>query len=387
VGTVTDAINQNLDELTAKAIASLNRASEDLAAWVDLVRDPEEPWAFRWSRESVRGANVGATNYILQAASFSGVLDRILTPEQKKQGTEWIGSLEVGKNTYTDPALVDRKPPNWDDNAENWPPDGAHKEAINQYARGCLRFYGEDALDQLAGPPPPTWPQKGDTDVLDWIKKVEPNWSWIGRMFHRLLPWYHEGAISKELLQECVAYANSRQDPGTGFWGHGIQTTFKLLITMHDPSELPVPRADKIIDSVLRVMDRSTYDDNLFPCEEFDAFYDLAIAATSAPGYREEEIKKVAAHRVHYILESYRQADGGLSSYLNHCIPTWLKWDMAPAIPQGDAFGWGIYGYGINICVDILGIGDKTPWTGKWRQREEYDTSVFIEVGKELLTV
>ena len=384
MGTVTDALNQDLDKLTARAIVSLNRASEDLVSWVDLVRHPEKPWALGWSKESVRGSNVGASNYILQAASFSGVLDQILTPEQKKQGAEWIHSLEVGENVYSDPALLDRKPPAWNDDEENWPPDGAHKEAINQYARGCLRFLEDSTIDQIAGPPPPTWPQKGDTDVLDWIKKVEPNWSWIGRILHRVIPWYHEGAVSKELLRECMDYVHSRQDPETGFWARGIQTTFKLLIPVHDPAELHVPRADKIIDSVLRVMEKPTYDDNLFPCEEFDAFYDLALAATSAPGYREGEIKKVAAHRIHYILESYRQADGGLSSYLDRCIPTWLKWDMAPAVPQGDAFGWGIFGYGINICVDILGIADQTSWTGKWRQREEYDTSVFIEVGKEI---
>ena len=235
-----------------------------------------------------------------------------------------------------------------------------------------------------AGPPPPSWPQKGDTGVLDWIKKVEPNWSWIGRILHRVFPWYHEGAVSKDMLQECMDYVHSRQDPETGFWANGIQTTFKLLIAVHDPAELPVPRAERIIDSVLRVMDRPTYDDDLFPCEEFDAFYDLAIAWTSAPGYRDDEIKKLAAHRSHYILESHRQRDGGLSSYLDRCIPTWLKWDMAPAIPQGDAFGWGIYSYGINICVDVLGIQDQVSWTGKWRQRDEYDTSVFTEVGKEL---
>ena len=76
-----------------------------------------------------------------------------------------------------------------------------------------------------------------------------------------------------------------------------------------------------------------------------------------------------------------------LSSYLDRCIPTWLKWDMAPAILQGDAFGWGIYSYGINICVDILGIANQVPWSGKWRQRDEYDTSAFVVVGKELSQV
>jgi len=152
MGTVTDAVSQDLDELTTKAITSLRRSSEDLVAWCDLVRDPLKPWAFRWSKDSVRDANVGACNYILQAASFCGVLDRVLTPQQKKQGAAWIRSLEDGENTYSDPALLDRKPPAWDDSAENWPPDGAHREAINQYARGCLRFYEDEPLDQLARP-------------------------------------------------------------------------------------------------------------------------------------------------------------------------------------------------------------------------------------------
>jgi hypothetical protein len=193
MGAVADAINQDLDDLTTNAIASLRRASEDLVAWVDVVRDPEKPWALGWAKESARGANVAATNYILQTASFCGVLHRVLTPEQKQQGTAWIRSLAVGENVYVDPALLDRKPPDWDDCQENWPPDGAHKEAVNQYARGCLRFYEGSPLDQLAGPTPPSWPQKGDTDVLDWIKQVEPNWSWIGRIIHRLIPWYHQG--------------------------------------------------------------------------------------------------------------------------------------------------------------------------------------------------
>ena len=75
MGTVTDAINQNLDELTTKAITSLKRASEDLVRWVDLVRDPEKPWALGWSKKPVRGANVAATNYTLQTAAFCGVLN------------------------------------------------------------------------------------------------------------------------------------------------------------------------------------------------------------------------------------------------------------------------------------------------------------------------
>jgi len=97
-----------------------------------------------------------------------------------------------------------------------------------------------------------------------------------------------------------------------------------------------------------------------------------------------EDIRKVAAYRVSYILDSHRQLDRGISSYSDRCIATWLKYDMAPALPQGDAFAWGIYGYGLNICVDLLNIADQCSWAGKWRQRDEYDTSVYVEVGKEL---
>jgi hypothetical protein len=385
MGTVTDAISRDLDTLTADAVDALNRASEDLVAWCDVVRDPQMPWAFGWAKESVRGANVAATAYILGAAERCGVLDRALTPEQKARGIEWIASLEVGEDIYTDPALLDRKPPNWRDDRENWPPDGAHQEAVNQYARSCLPFYTGKRVDQLAGPPPSTWPQKGDTDVLDWIKQVDPNWIWIGRIVRRVMAWYHEGAVPKQVLTECMDYVYDRQDPKTGFWGNGIQPTFKALITIFDTSELPVPRAKQIIDTVLSIMDLPTYDDNLFPCEEFDAFYNIALAWTSAPGYREQDIRRLAALRTAYILNTRRQADRGLSSFVDRCIPTWLDFDMAPAIPQGDAFGWGIYSSGIAICIDMLGLAGRTPWLGKWRRRDDHDTQVFIEVGKELM--
>ena len=79
MGTVAEAQKYSLDELTEMAIASLNRASEDLVSWVDLVREPENPWAFTWSEDSVRGANVGAANCILGVAS-PGLLDRQVAP-------------------------------------------------------------------------------------------------------------------------------------------------------------------------------------------------------------------------------------------------------------------------------------------------------------------
>ena len=114
---------------------------------------------------------------------------------------------------------------------------------------------------------------------------------------------------------------------------------------------------------------------------------DYAVLEARAIGSlnRDEEIKKLAAYRIGHILDTRRRDDGGISSYADRCIPTWLKWDMAPALPQGDVFGWCIYSAGMNICVDMLGIADRVSWTGRWRQRDQYDTTPFVEVGKSLL--
>ena len=384
MGTVADACGQDYASLEDGAVAALERAAAELVTWVELIRDPHAPWSFRWAPDSTRSANVAATHYILGAAERCGVLDRVLSAEQKYKGAEWIHSLEEGEDVFNDPALLESKPSAWDDSQEAWPPDGAHREAINQYARGCLRYYEDDRTDPLGGPPPPAWPQKGDAHVLEWIKGVEPNWSWIGRIIRRLFLWTHEGAIPPALLHECMRYAYSRQGLDTGFWGGGIQPTFKFLICVLDPVELPVPRARRVVDSVLRVMDEPTYDNNLFPCEEFDGFYDIALAWTTAPAYREEEIRKLAAHRIIHILQSRGQAGGGISSYPDRCMPTWLRWDMAPPLPQGDVFAWAIFSAGMNICVDLLGIADRVSWTGRWRQRDDFDTTPFVEVGRSL---
>ena len=56
---------------------------------------------------------------------------------------------------------------------------------------------------------PLTWPQKGDTDVLDWIKEVEPNWSWIGRIIHH--PTGLQPALRRQVEQGGTAVTASAQ--------------------------------------------------------------------------------------------------------------------------------------------------------------------------------
>ena len=378
-------LEQDLDRLRAGAVERLTAASDGFVRWADRVRDPQAPFRMRWAVDSVRSANVAATNYILGQLKEAGILDRVLDADQQRLGREWIESLQVVPGSYEDPALLAYKPPNWDDAAEPWPPTAAHKEAMNQYSHGCLRGYGVDGVDQLQIPPPPDWPQQDEPErVLPWIKSVEPNWSWVGRMVKRLADWHLAGTTPIDPLLECLRWVYSRQDPDTGFWGRGIQTTFKIIIAVLEPLGLTVPRADTLIDSVLARMYHPGYDDNLFPCEEFDAFYDLAAANDHAPGYRREEILKLAAHRIAFILDTHLQADEGLESYPDRCIPTWLMWDMAPTVPQGDAFGLAIYGAGFTICVDLLDIRRETGWRGAWRYGHAHDDTAYKRLGAEV---
>ena len=375
---------QDLDALRGRAARDLVAATDGLVRWADRVRDPEAPFRFRWAVDALRAADVASTSYILNRLVDTGVLDRVLTTKQQSDGRRWIRSLETAPESYEDPALLAYKPPGWDVEAEPWPPTGAHKEAMNQYARGCLRGYGDLALDAIQGPPPPDWPQQHQADqVLAWIQRVEPNWSWIGRMIRRLMDWHLAGAISFDPLLECLRWAYSRQDPDTGFWAGGIQTTFKIIISVLQPLGLPVPQPERLVDSVLRTMYRPDYDDDLFPCEEFDAFYDIAAAWQQVPEYRRGEVLKWAAHRISYILATHVQQDEGLASYPDRCIPTWLMWDMARPLPQGDAFGLAIFGSGFDICVDLLGIQQQTGWAGRWRF-DARDADSYRELGREV---
>ncbi len=216
--------------LKKQAVDKLNSAAEGYVRWANLVRDQKEPYRFYWSAHHLRDADVGSTSYILSGLARAGVLDQVLTKEQKQQGIAWIKSLEVEANSYEDPALLAYKPPMWNDEAETWPPTSGHKEVMDRYARYCLHHYGYGGIDRLQGPPPPDWPQVNEVDkVLDWIKKVEPNWSWISYMIRRLMDWHIAGLIAIDPLIDCLKYVYSKQDLETGFWANGIQTTFKIL--------------------------------------------------------------------------------------------------------------------------------------------------------------
>jgi hypothetical protein len=380
--TVDKVLAQPLDDLKKITIEKLSHVRDGLVRWADRVRDEQAPYRFKWAVKSLRDYNVAAGSYIMSGLQRAGVLDQVLSDDDRAGGVEWIKSLEDGSAGYVDPALVAYKPPGWEKTGEGWPPTGAHKEAMNQYAQGCLRMYGVE-VPTHSTEPPPDWPQVDQADqVLDWIKDHERNSSWVARMIRRLANWHLAGKIDIQPLLDCLEFIYSRQDPKTGHWSGHTNQTFKLLIAVFEPLGLPLPRAEKIVDSVLADMYRPDYDDgSVFPCTEFDSFYDIAVCWHHVPGYREEEVLKWAAHRMAHIVDTRVQKDEGIASYRDHCIPTWLQFDMAEKLPQGDAFGIGIFTAGFAICIDMLGIAVATGWPGEWEPEKD---QAYLELGKKV---
>ena len=84
---VERVLAQDLGALRGRAVADLVAATEGLLRWADRVRDPHAPYRFRWAVESLRAADVASTSYILNRLVDAGAIDRVLTPQQQRDGT------------------------------------------------------------------------------------------------------------------------------------------------------------------------------------------------------------------------------------------------------------------------------------------------------------
>ena len=96
-------------------------------------------------------------------------------------------------------------------------------------------------------------------------------------------------------------------------------------------------------------------------------------------GYREEELKKLAAHRIVRIVQLVQQADGGFSATRTCCTTSFVGFDMAPPILQGDVHA-GIFAQAIGECVDILGIQERARVPGMTRHPAAEDADLRRQV-------
>jgi len=379
--------NESLESLTELAIEGLNNVNESVKRWVDKVRPKGKPGQFKWAIETTRDANIASTAYLLGAFKKMGIYDDIITEEDKKAGIEWVNSMHIVNQQYVDPALYNRKTPGWDEK-EPWP-SPSMKVGVSQYSQSVLNGYGID-IKLPPSPPPDEWPQSDNPEGAIEFIKTRPwdtnAWgagSHAMRMATWILQWYREGKIDIDPFIRAINYFYEIQDVETGLWGakslpkyNRINGTFKLFPLMRDQLDLPLPYAEKIIDQVMDEFYRPDYDKGLGACDEWDNWYVIALSLEKTDDYRLDEIMKMSAYRISRVIELFSQSDNGLSYSPDCCVTNWIGFDMAPALRQGDVMGPGILSSGINVCIDLLGINDKTSWTGDWHLRQRDDLSL-----------
>ena len=377
--------DEPLDTLRTRALEALERQRAGLADWVSRVRGEEgRAGRFRWAKQTTRGANVGATNYVLGALIHSGLFDHAITEEDANAGIAWIDALEGEAGQFHDPALLDRPPPGWPQ-GEPWP-SPAMQQAVNQYATSVRRRY-QGGMAERHGDlrPPAGWPQPedGPQAALAWIKTRpydENAWSACShamRMASLMLQWHKDGWFGIDPVIEAVRFFYEIQDPETGLWGTPdqrknvrINGTFKLFPLLREQLDLPIPHAERVIDQVIAEWGRPDYDERASGCDEWDNWYVVALLRPLVPEHRGDEIERIAAYRIARTVEVFGQPDGGLSFHPGVASRHWNGFDMIEgAVAQSDAQGAATLSRGLTVCVDLAGLNGATSWTDQWRHR------------------
>ncbi len=381
--------NPNLAASLEDAVEKLNASCDNILRWIDVVR-PEDGTRgrFKWAAQSSRGANIGSTFYVLSGLELAGLIQRLITPEDKAAGIAWLAAMERDEGQFIDPELWERRSPHWPEHAP-WP-SAPMRATVNQYAQGCRGIYRGERVDDLAASaPPPGWPQADDdpADTIEWIRQRpfhENAWSagsHATRMLCFLLRWQAEGRFPMEGIVHTLRYLYEIQDPHTGLWGAPgqprnirINGAFKLFVSLVDQLELPVPYGRKLIDEVMDELTREGYEQEAGGCDEFDNWYVLSLLHGQNPDYRNRAIKEQAVRSLHRIVDSHTCPDGGFSyGPRGQCASSWVGFDMcAEAMDQGDAIGFAVLARAISLCVDILGLHTASPWIGKARMRDNF---------------
>ncbi len=374
------------------ALGKLAACTDGMIRWAEMVRPKDSPQGrFTWALQTTRDANVASTAYMLMGLKRMGIYNRVVTDTDRGAGQEWVLSMRGENDQYRDSALFDRKPPGWPE-GEPWP-SVSMKAAVNQYAASVLRDYGF-SIPNVSPPPPPELPQADDPrGAVEWIKTRPWDTNAWGagshamRMATWLMQWHKEGKLPIDPLIEALKFFYEIQDPETGLWGspslpryNRINGTFKLFPLIRESLDLPLPHAEKIIDQVMAEFLRPDYDEHVGGCDEWDNWYVLALALEKTESHRLEEIRRMAAYRIARVIDIFSKPDGGFSYDANTCQTHWVDCDMAPKVAQSDAIAPAVLTAGINVCIDLLGIQDRTTWTGVWRMREKESSELRAEI-------
>ncbi len=368
-----------LDQLTTEALAEVNTTAEGIKSWVEKVRPADgSRGRFRWSVDATHPANFPSTAYVLESLEYIGMFDEVITAEDRRQGIEWIYSTRTPDGSYRDSSI---------------PLD------LTKKAQWILGRYGVDERQEPQLPFPKPFPQLDEAEAIsvDWVKAQYEEFSpWgagsrVSRHLRWLLTWYLDGKISIDPLVESLRFVYSIQDPTTGQFSNKdsiqdrINGTMKMFGFTQNKLEMPIPYAERMIDTVLdQRMLRADYGRNgADGCNELDNWMVLAEAARQTNGFRDEEIKKLAAYRIVQILRHHKKPDGGISSSSSTCQRLWNDVEMAPAKAQGDALGLATLTRSVSVCIQLLGVEGQTSWTGQ-RGWDRTDPPAPVEVQRKI---
>ena len=373
----------DLETATDDAVKAILGARERFKKWIDTIRPEDGPLGrFHWAVEHTRDASIPSTGYALGGIVMMGLFDEIITDQDRSEGTEWIMSHYVGDGQFRDPALLDRVSPGWPKEKE-WP-SPAMLESANGYAYASLTKYGAQEI-------PVRQPAKGLLDADGWqamLKYIttrdidESPWgegSHAGRMCLYLAREHKEGNAPIEAVVAAAEFLLEKQDPETGLWGRPglplnrrLNGAYKLFGFLRCTLDLPLPHAEKLLDSGFEHFYLPDHDEKIDSCSEWDALMVMRELQPLIGDYRQEELRKLAAYRIVRIVELAQQPDGGFSGTRTCCTTGFNGFDMAPPILQGDVHA-GIFAQAIGECVDMLGIQKRSETPGMGRQRAEED--------------
>ena len=385
----------NLETATDDAVEAILGARERFREWVEKIRPQKGPRGrFHWAIEHTRDASIPSTGYALGGMVMMGLFDEIITAADRREGTDWIMSRYAGDGQFRDPALLDRVSPDWPQD-EPWP-SPAMLESANGYAYASLTRYGARDI-------PVRQPAKGLLESDGWEGMLEfittrdidaSPWgagSHAGRMCNYLVREYRNDNAPLEAIVSAVRYLLGKQDPETGTWGspglplnQRLNGAYKLFGFLRCTLDLPLPHADRLLDSGFDYFYQPDHDEKMNSCSEWDALMVMRELQPLTGAYREEELKKLAAHRILKIVQLVQQADGGFSGTRTSCTPSFVGFDMAPPILQGDVHA-GIFAQAIAECVDMLGIQERSRTPGMNRRPAEEDVDLRRRVREAVL--
>ena len=380
----------NLETATDDAVEAILGTRERFRAWVERIRPQKGPVGrFHWAIEHTREASIPSTGYALGGMVMMGLFDEVITDGDRREGTDWIMSRYAGDGQFRDPALLDRVSPDWPQDRP-WP-SPAMLECANGYAYASLTKYGARDI-------PVRQPAKGLLENEGWEGMLEfittrdideSPWgegSHAGRMCNYLVREYRNGNAPLEAVVSAVRFLLEKQDPETGLWGRPglplnrrLNGAYKLFGFLRCTLDLPLPHADRLLDSGFEYFYQPDHDEKMSSCSEWDALMVMRELQPLTGDYRTEELKKLAAHRIVRIVQLAQQADGGFSGTRTCCTTSFVGFDMAPPILQGDVHA-GIFTQAIGECVDMLGIQERSRTPGMNRRPGEEDADLRRQV-------